>query len=50
MIYTSGSTGKPKGVMVRHQGVVNLHSALEKAVYKGHPEWKRASVNASFGM
>ena len=33
VIYTSGSTGKPKGVMIRHGNVINLVTALNKAIY-----------------
>ncbi|HEX6098724.1 MAG TPA: condensation domain-containing protein, partial [Thermoanaerobaculia bacterium] len=47
VIYTSGSTGAPKGVMVRQGGVVNLREALERAIYAGHDDWTRVSVNAS---
>jgi amino acid adenylation domain-containing protein len=49
-IYTSGSTGTPKGVMIRHGGVVNLWRALEQAVYAGHDDWTRVSVNASLSF
>ncbi|HEX6911984.1 MAG TPA: amino acid adenylation domain-containing protein, partial [Longimicrobium sp.] len=47
VIYTSGSTGRPKGVMVRHGAVVNLHGALERAVYatRGAAAPPRVSVN-----
>ncbi|HEV2734265.1 MAG TPA: condensation domain-containing protein, partial [Longimicrobiaceae bacterium] len=52
LIYTSGSTGRPKGVMVEHRSVVNLHAALERAVYarRGTEAPPRVSVNgpASF--
>lgn len=30
VIYTSGSTGKPKGVEVRHRGVVNFLTAMQR--------------------
>ncbi|MBV9495593.1 MAG: amino acid adenylation domain-containing protein, partial [Acidobacteria bacterium] len=50
VIYTSGSTGTPKGVMVRRGGVANLREALEQAIYTGHDEWTRVSVNASFAF
>jgi amino acid adenylation domain-containing protein len=34
VIYTSGSTGKPKGVMVQHRSVLNLLTALRRAIYE----------------
>jgi amino acid adenylation domain-containing protein len=34
VIYTSGSTGKPKGVMIQHRSVVNLLTALRRAIYE----------------
>ncbi|HKG15723.1 MAG TPA: amino acid adenylation domain-containing protein [Pyrinomonadaceae bacterium] len=46
VIYTSGSTGRPKGVMVRHRSVLNLSAALRRAIYAGHGEALRVSVNA----
>jgi amino acid adenylation domain-containing protein len=36
VIYTSGSTGKPKGVMVEHRSIINLWTALERAVYSSY--------------
>ncbi|MBV9773641.1 MAG: amino acid adenylation domain-containing protein, partial [Gemmatimonadetes bacterium] len=47
VIYTSGSTGRPKGVMVEHRSVVNLHAALQQAVYgqRGAAAPPRVSVN-----
>ncbi|MEW5928183.1 MAG: non-ribosomal peptide synthase/polyketide synthase, partial [Gemmatimonadota bacterium] len=41
VVYTSGSTGRPKGVVVQHRSVLNLHAALDRAVYGG----RRARVS-----
>ncbi|WP_343746119.1 amino acid adenylation domain-containing protein [Chitinophaga sp.] len=30
VFYTSGSTGRPKGVLIRHEGVVNMLSAVKE--------------------
>src|SRR5204863_464899 len=38
VIYTSGSTGQPKGVMVEHHSVRNLWEALERGIYRRHPQ------------
>lgn len=47
VIYTSGSTGRPKGVMVSHRSVLNLASALVRAVYDNFPgEQLRIGLNA----
>ena len=46
VLYTSGSTGTPKGVMIRHRSVVNLWSALRRAVYEGLGGPLRVSLNA----
>ena len=46
-IYTSGSTGRPKGVMIRHRSVLNLATALHRAIYTHHPGIAlRISLNA----
>ena len=36
VIYTSGTTGKPKGIAIKHESVINLHTALNKAIYTHH--------------
>ncbi|HEV2761388.1 MAG TPA: amino acid adenylation domain-containing protein, partial [Pyrinomonadaceae bacterium] len=47
VIYTSGSTGRPKGVMIRHRSVLNLRSALGRAVYSEQPRGPlRVSLSA----
>jgi amino acid adenylation domain-containing protein len=46
VIYTSGSTGRPKGVMVQHRSVMNLASALARAIYAGEAEQLRVGLNA----
>jgi amino acid adenylation domain-containing protein len=47
VIYTSGSTGKPKGVMVQHRSVLNLLTALRRAIYERYEERPlRVGLNA----
>jgi amino acid adenylation domain-containing protein len=51
VIYTSGSTGKPKGVMVQQDSVLNLLTALEKAIFIARPDsGLRVSLNASLAF
>ena len=50
VIYTSGSTGTPKGVMVQHRSVLNLLTALQRAIYVNVPVPSRVTLNAPFSF
>ena len=50
VIYTSGSTGTPKGVMVQHRSVLNLLTALQRAIYVNLPIPSHVSLNAPFSF
>jgi len=50
VIYTSGSTGTPKGVMVQHRSVLNLLTALQRAIYVNVPVLSNVTLNAPFSF
>ncbi|HKP83852.1 MAG TPA: amino acid adenylation domain-containing protein, partial [Pyrinomonadaceae bacterium] len=50
VIYTSGSTGTPKGVMVQHRSVLNLLTALQRAIYVNVPAPAHVTLNAPFSF
>lgn len=50
VMYTSGSTGKPKGVQVRHQGVVNLLTAMAREPGMGPTDTILAITTFSFDI
>jgi amino acid adenylation domain-containing protein/non-ribosomal peptide synthase protein (TIGR01720 family) len=48
VIYTSGSSGKPKGVIIDHSSVINLVTALNRAIYSKYPTPLRVALMASY--
>ena len=50
VIYTSGSTGKPKGIAIRHRGVVNNITDLNRSFAVGPRDRVLALSSLSFDM
>ena len=50
VIYTSGSTGQPKGIALRHQGVVNNITDLNRSFAVGPEDAVLAMSSLSFDM